>query len=104
MFCWIGWFLFGPEIYPDCPLRWLLLVDLAELLPTSAFGLDFLDMGDPALCLLVPRLRHCLRVMDFASDIDPGRIFRRGHSVSPWVGHLVLSLWLVSRCLLRLLF
>ena len=71
-------------------------------LPTSAFGLDFLDMGDPALCLLVPRLRHCLRVMDFASDIDPGRIFRRGRSVSPWVSHRVLSLWLVSRCLLRL--
>ena len=49
-------------------------------LPSSAFGLDspdFLDTGDPALCLPVPKLRRCLRVMDFASDIDPGRIFRK---------------------------
>ena len=66
-------------------------------LPTSAFGVDspeFLDTGDPVLCLPVPRLQRCLRVMDFASDIDPGRIFRRGRSVGPWVGHRVLSLWL----------
>ena len=62
----------------------------------------FLDTGDPALRLPVPRLRCCLRVMDFASDIDPDRIFRRGRSVGPWVGHRVLSLWLVSHCWLRL--
>ena len=46
-----------------------------ETLPTSTFGLDspnFLDTGDTALCLPVPRLRRCLRVMDFASDIDRG--------------------------------
>ena len=44
-------------------------------LPTFAFGSDspdFLDTGDPALCLPVPKLRCCFRIMDFASDIDPG--------------------------------
>ena len=29
-------------------------------------------MGDPVLCLPVPRLQRYLRVMDFASGIDPG--------------------------------
>ena len=33
---------------------------------------DFLDTSDPMACLPVPRLRRCLRVLDFASDIDPG--------------------------------
>ena len=44
-------------------------------MPTSAFGSDspdFLDTGDPELGLPVPKLRGCFRVMDFASDIDPG--------------------------------
>ena len=33
---------------------------------------DFLDTGDPTPSLPVPRLRRCLRVLDFAKDIDPG--------------------------------
>ena len=33
---------------------------------------DFLDMGDSTPCLPVPRLRRCLRVLDFACDFDPG--------------------------------
>ena len=32
----------------------------------------FLDTGDPTSSRPVPRLRCCLRVLDFASDIDPG--------------------------------
>ena len=48
-------------------------------LPTSAFGSDspdFLDTDDLALYLPVPELRCCFLIMDFASDIDPGLIFR----------------------------
>ena len=37
---------------------------------------DFLDTGDPMPSQPVPKLRRCLRVLDFASDIDPGRISR----------------------------
>ena len=33
---------------------------------------DFLDTGDPTPSRPVLRLRRCLRVLDFASDIDPG--------------------------------
>ena len=41
-------------------------------LRTSAFGSDspdFLDTGDPELCLQVPELRGCFRIMDFACDV-----------------------------------
>ena len=30
------------------------------------------DSGDPGPGLPVPELRHCVQVLDFTSDIDPG--------------------------------
>ena len=42
---------------------------------TSVLGSDspdFLDTGDPELCLQVPKLRGCFWIMDFACNIDPG--------------------------------
>ena len=64
---------------PGLPSPFIAVGQPGGTLPTSAFGSDspnFLDTGDPALCLPGPKLRHCLWVMDFASDIDPGLIFR----------------------------
>ena len=63
---------------------------------------DFLGTGDPTACLPVPRLRRCLRVLDFASDIDPGRISRGGRLFRPQMSHRVLLRCRVSRCLRRL--
>ena len=74
-------------------------------LPTSALGVDspeFLDKGDPVLCLPVPRLRRCLRVMDLASDIDPGPDISQGAfgwSLGGPPGALTLA---VGHCWLRL--
>ena len=44
-------------------------------LSTSARGSDlpdFLDTGDPELCLRLPKLRGCFWTMDFAHDSDQG--------------------------------
>ena len=46
---------------------------------------DFLDTGDPELCLQVPELRGCFWAMDFACDIDPGPDMSVGEFLGrPW--------------------
>ena len=63
---------------------------------------DFLDTGDPTPSQPVPKLRRCLRVLDFASDIDPGRISRGERLFRPQMSDRVLSRCLASCCLRRL--
>ena len=67
-------------------------------------GLDspvFLDTGDPTLSRPVLRLRRCPQVLDFASDIDPGGISRRGRLFRHLMSDRALSRCLASCCLRR---
>ena len=58
-------------------------MDLRGQVTLGRIGLFFCT-GDPTPCRLMARLRRCLRVLDFTSDIDPGPDLSGGGGTVVW--------------------